>query len=240
MMNLKGFTLLEVLIAISISALIGIASVQLLSNAGDAAKVSEEKSAQMAALLRFNQLAGRDMQQFINRPIRDEYGDPKPGLLLDNGDYPLELTRAGWRNSPITEDPRATLQRVAYRTEEIDSEACEPARARLAEAQGLEPEDYEADHECLVRYYWTVLDRIAETEPRQQIVLDRIESLRFELITCVETDLGLEPTLQTQDTWPPLSPNQGEVPVAIRWVMTLPQIGDIERVWLMAHDGGTL
>lgn len=236
----KGFTLLEVLIAISISAGIGVAAVQLLSNASGAAVAGEDQSAELAALQRFNQVVSRDIQQFINRPVRNEYGDSLEGLLLDFDDYPLEFTRTGWRNSPVTENPRSNMQRVAYRTESMDSEQCEQARLRLARIEKISAEDFQSDSECLVRYYWTVLDRIAESEPKFQVVLDQVENLSFELVTKTEDEQGGPPSIQLQSTWPSLSPEDGQVPVAMRWRLTIPKIGDIERVWLIAHDGGAL
>lgn len=236
----RGFTLLEVLVAVSISAMIGVAAVQLLSTVGDTSRATEARSADIAALQRFNQVVSRDISQLINRAVRDNYGDSQAGLLLDSGDYPLEFTRAGWRNSPVSEDPRSTLQRVAYRTEALDSEVCEPALARIAVARGEDPDEYQPDGECLVRYYWNVLDRASDTEPQTQVVIDEISDLSFELVTRLQSDDGTAFTLGTQTTWPPLNTDDNPgVPVAIRWRFTLPDVGDIERVWSVAYDGGS-
>jgi len=144
---MKGFTLLEVLIAVSITAMIGVASTQLLSNVIDSKQASEVRSEQLVSLQRFNMVVSRDIEQLINRSIRDEYGDKQASLLLDSGDFPIEFTRAGWRNSPVSRDPRAELQRVAYRLEPIDSDVCEPALQRLQSWGVTEPQ-----YDCLVRY----------------------------------------------------------------------------------------
>lgn len=233
-----GFTLLEVLVAVSISAMVGIAAVQLLSNVSNIGRATEERSAELAEMQRFNQVLGRDIGQFIDRPIRDEYGDTLSELMLGSGDYPIEFTIAGWRNIPITDDPRSTLQRVAYRTEEIDSEPCEPALERLAAAEGLDPDEYVADGECFIRYYWPVLDQADDTEPKTQVLLDQIDDVEFTITASTKDSTDGSISLNTYDFWPPLTPTVGEAPAAIRLRFTTTHFGEIERVWLIAHDGG--
>lgn len=232
-----GFTLLEVLVAVSISALVGIAAVQLLSNISNIGRATETRSDELGEIQRFNQILGRDIGQFIDRPIRDEYGDTLAELMLGSGDYPIEFTLAGWRNTPITDDPRSVLQRVAYRTEDIDSEPCIPALERLSAAEGIAPEEYKNEGECFVRYYWPVLDQGDNTEPKTQVLLDQVEDVEFTLTTRTK-DENSKITLDTTDFWPPLSPTPGEAPAAIRLRLTTKNFGEIERVWLIAHDGG--
>ncbi len=237
-MKQQGFTLLEVLVAVSISALIGVSAVQLLSSVGDTSRATQARAAEIAALQRFNQVVSRDISQFISRPIRDEYGDQQAALLLDSGDYPLEFTRAGWRNSPVSEDPRSTLQRVAFRAEELDSDVCEPALNRLAEAAGVAPEEYEGEGDCLVRYYWNVLDRSSDSEAAAQVVVDRISDLTFELLTQTYDENGAVSSQNVITAWPPVdAASENGRPVAIKWRFVLPDLGEIERLWLIAYDG---
>ncbi len=230
----KGFTLLEVLIAVSITAMIGVASTQLLSNVIDSKQASEVRSEQLVSLQRFNMVASRDLEQFINRSIRDAYGDAQASLLLDSGDFPLEFTRAGWRNSPVSTDPRAELQRVAYRLEPIDSEVCEPALQRLQSWGVTEP-----GHDCLVRYFWPVLDRASDSVPQAQVVLEQVERLEIDLLVQQERKAsdGQSAEISGRDwytAWPALqSGSDEERPLAIRWRLTLPALGEIERQWLL-------
>lgn len=232
----QGFTLLEVLIAVSITAMIGVASTQLLSNVIDSKQASEIRSEQLVSLQRFNMVISRDLEQFINRSIRDEYGDTQASMLLDSGDFPIEFTRAGWRNSPVSRDPRAELQRVAYRPEPIDSEVCEPALQRLQSWGVTEPE-----HECLVRYFWPVLDRASDSVPQPQVVLEQIERLEIDLLVQRERKASNDQAAEISgrdwySAWPALQSSGGEQerPLAIRWRLTLPALGDIERQWLLA------
>jgi general secretion pathway protein J len=236
--NNSGFTLLEVMIAISITALIGISSTNLLSNIIESKKVTDIRSEQLVTLQRFNQFVSRDVEQIINRSVRDQYGDPLPALVLDTTDYLAEWSRLGWRNSPISEDPRSTIQRIAFQTYDIEDEECEPAKERLAGWGELDPKGL-----CLIRYFWPVLDRAGDTEPKTQIILDLIEEIEIEVL--VETQKDNTDTQSTdapaQQTWHfqfPNALNEGnkEIPIAMRWRLTLPKIGKIERLWLIAYD----
>ncbi|WP_419810663.1 type II secretion system minor pseudopilin GspJ [Bacterioplanoides sp.] len=235
--SLSGFTLLEVMVAIAITATLGVGASQLLRSVIDAKSATEVTSEQLISLQRFNQVVSRDLEQYINRSVRDNYGDEQASLLLDSGDYPLEFTRAGWRNSPVAQDPRSTLQRVAYRLESIDDEVCESAKARLLSWGIAEPE---AD--CLVRYYWQVLDRASDSEPVAQVVLEQIETLDIELLVEQQSQQqGESAQAQGRDwqtSWPSTSQSSDiSVPLAVRWRFELPRLGEIERIWLIAHDG---
>jgi general secretion pathway protein J len=243
----KGFTLLEVMIAISITALIGIASTNLLSNIIESKKVTDIRSEQLTTLQRFNQFVSRDVEQIINREIRDQYGDTLPALIIDSPDYLAQWSRLGWRNSPIAENPRAIIQRIAFQLFDINDEECEQAKERLASWGELEPEG-----SCLVRYFWPVLDRSGETEPKTQIILDLIDSLEIEVLTETQaaasasgssinsgnssgSDTATEKNWFSQ--WPNLQTGSTkEIPVAMRWRLTLPQMGEIERLWMLAYD----
>lgn len=241
----SGFTLLEVMIAISITALIGIASVNLLSNIIATKNITDVRSDQMTTLQRFNQFVSRDVEQIINRSVRDQYGDTLPAIILDGSDYLAEWTRLGWRNSPIAEDPRAIMQRIAFQLHDIEDEECEQAKLRLQNSGSLEPQG-----SCLVRYFWPVLDRAGETEPRQQIILDLVESLEIELLaetlrasaTSEESQQGQaarssEKERSWYNQWPNIKEaNKVEIPIAMRWTLTLPNVGTIERLWLLAYD----
>lgn len=234
----RGFTLLEVLVAVAITAMLGVGASQLLRSVIDTKNSTQITSEQLTSLQRFNQVVSRDIEQFINRSVRDQYGDTQASLVLDTGDYPIEFTRAGWRNSPIAKDPRSTLQRVAYRMESMDDDVCKPARERLLKWGVAEPEG-----DCLVRYFWRVLDRSTDSEPASQVVLEQIESLEIELLIeklSQQPDQSL--AVDSRDwysAWPALQTTgqDREVPRAVRWRFDLPRLGEIERTWLIAYGG---
>lgn len=147
-----GFTLLEVLIAIAIFALLAMATYRMLDSVLQVDRGQREQELRLRELTRAMAAFERDLLQVRVRPVRDPLGDPQPALLGDNGrDVHLEFTRSGWRN-PLGQS-RATLQRVRWQ---------------------LEGEHWQ-------RRYWTVLDQAQDSQPRVQQALDGVKrfELRF-------------------------------------------------------------
>ena len=148
----QGFTLLELLIAIAIFALLGLATYRMLDSVLSADAVTRAHERQLRELTRALSAFERDLRQVAVRPIRDGFGDPQPALHSDLADATaLELTRAGWRN-PLGQ-PRAELQRVRWQ---------------------LSGEQWQ-------RRYWRVLDRAQDSQPQVQRALDGVTrlSLRY-------------------------------------------------------------
>ncbi len=106
-----GFTLVEVLVAFLIFAIIGVISSQLLSQTVNAQGDLAKRGERLGELHRAMQIVQRDVLQLIDRPIRDEYGDPRQAILIGT-DGAIEFSRTGWRN-PL-QLPRAEVQRVGY------------------------------------------------------------------------------------------------------------------------------
>ena len=108
-----GFTLLELLVALSIFGLLAT-----MSYSGLQAVMTQQYQTEIAAdrlseLQKLYLIMQRDIEQVVQRPIRDEFGDVQPPLV---GGETFELTRGGWRN-PIGRQ-RSRLQRVGYAIEE--------------------------------------------------------------------------------------------------------------------------
>lgn len=144
----RGFTLLELLIAIAIFALLGLATYRMLDSVLSADAVTRQHERQLRELTRAISAFERDVRQVAVRPIRDGFGDAQPALHSDLSDATaLELTRAGWRN-PLGQ-PRAELQRVRWQ---------------------LSGEQWQ-------RRYWRVLDRAQDSQPQVQRALDGVTSL---------------------------------------------------------------
>ncbi|WP_330221391.1 type II secretion system minor pseudopilin GspJ [Pseudomonas sp. GOM7] len=144
----RGFTLLELLIAIAIFALLGLATYRMLDSVLSADAVTREHERQLRELTRAISAFERDVRQVAVRPVRDGFGDAQPALHSDLNDASaLELTRAGWRN-PLGQ-PRAELQRVRWQ---------------------LSGEQWQ-------RRYWRVLDRAQDSLPQVQRALDGVTSL---------------------------------------------------------------
>ncbi len=107
----RGFTLFEVMVAIAIFAILGIAANGLLSQTVRTDEKVRDRTARLAELQRAIGILERDALQAVARPVRDELGGSRPALQGGLQDM-LEFTRLGWRNPAGR--PRAELQRVAY------------------------------------------------------------------------------------------------------------------------------
>lgn len=105
-----GFTLLEMLIALGVFAVIGVMSSQILSGIIDMSDTVRDRSDQLAELQRAMFIVSRDIEQMTRRPVRDAFGDSTAAIII--GEPLIEFTRRGWQN-PLR-SPRSELQRVAY------------------------------------------------------------------------------------------------------------------------------
>ncbi|MYD99458.1 MAG: type II secretion system protein GspJ [Gammaproteobacteria bacterium] len=106
-----GFTLVEILTALAIFGVIGVLATRIVAGMIELGGATREHAEGLADLQRAMGIIERDIEQFTDRPIRDELGDPLPGVIV-TGVSLLELTRMGWQN-PLRA-PRSELQRVAY------------------------------------------------------------------------------------------------------------------------------
>ncbi|MEK8018143.1 MAG: type II secretion system minor pseudopilin GspJ [Candidatus Parabeggiatoa sp.] len=109
-----GFTLLELLVALAIFAVIAVMAYSGLDTVLTARQQTDQHATQLARLQMAFIWLGRDIEQHINRPIRDQYGDRQ--AILQGTISQMELTRAGWRNP--AQQQRSSLQRVAYHLED--------------------------------------------------------------------------------------------------------------------------
>lgn len=111
----NGFTLVEMLVALLVFAVIAGGALTLLRFSVDAEIASREQTERIAAARRFVAIWNADLAQASPRPVRSGDGAPRPAMVAgENGAF-LTLTRSGWDN-PAGE-ARSSLQRVAWRVE---------------------------------------------------------------------------------------------------------------------------
>lgn len=110
-MSRRGFTLIEILVALGIFAIIGVIASQLLRQTIDVSDVLYDRGDRLVELQRAFNVISRDVEQIVHRSVRDEFGDPIDVLLIDtHGGF--QFTRLGWSN--LLNKPRSNMQRVEY------------------------------------------------------------------------------------------------------------------------------
>lgn len=154
----SGFTLLEILIAMAIFTLIGIASTGVMTSVIESNELSEERFDKLQSLQRTMLTIERDLLQVVPRAIRLEYETNEVVIsgdkdLFDSEFYGLGFVRAGWQN-PNLMLHRSTLQAVAYRVME----------GRLE------------------RLYGNYVDNIAGYEPKVRVLMEDIEDFRVSFL----------------------------------------------------------
>lgn len=203
-----GFTLMEVMVAITIFSLIGIASYRVLTGITSADSRLAVSGEQMRALNRVFWLLQQDIEQLAQRPVRDSAGLSQPWLLVDNGaELPLQFTRGG-RANPL-ELPRSNLQRVAWRL------------APHPQASDRDSEFYEDETLYLQRLVWPMLDGAGEVGTATvQVLLPGLEALEVKVRG---ERSGIQPR------WPMRGSAAGERPLALQIRFEHPRWGAIER-----------
>ena len=130
-----GFTLVEVLVALAIFAMIASAGVGLLSFAIDNRLAVRDASERTAAFQRARALMRADLGQAAPRRVRGADGAPQAAFEL-GGEALFAVTRRGWINPG--EARRASMQRVEYRL--VEGRLERRVRGRLDGARPAEPQ----------------------------------------------------------------------------------------------------
>lgn len=160
----KGFTLLEIMIAMSIFTMIGLASTALLTEMIDSNEISEHRFERLQELQRAMLVIERDVLQAVPRAIRVEGQTNSTVMQSDQNLFDSEadgigFVRAGWQNPQLMLH-RSTLQGVAY---------------RLSEGR-------------LERLYSNYVDNVVGSEPKERVLLTGIEDFRVEFLVAPDED----------------------------------------------------
>ena len=207
-----GFTLIEVLIALAITAFVSMIAYTSLSSVLTGVERLRESTDRTYEINRAFMIMSRDLRQFVNRPVRDEFGELEPALSGGRlARFALSFTRTGWHNP--NGHPRSYLQRVNYRLED----------------------------EALWRDTYPVLDRAGDTEPDTVLLLEGVEDLRLAFLGSLET-LQTQSGSTTLDTaswvenWVPDSSAPGAglaSPIAVEISLQLQDWGEMRRLYAL-------
>jgi general secretion pathway protein J len=144
----NGFTLVELVVALAIFALISAAGVSLLSYSVDAQASTGERLDEVAAIRRVGALLTADLAQATPRISRDTEGRQQVAFAGGTGaagEVALAFVRRGWSNE--AGEARSSLQKVEYRLADgilyrrswpmVDGAVPRPASRALAGVRSL-------------------------------------------------------------------------------------------------------
>jgi len=153
----NGFTLIEILVAMAIFSLIGVAATAILTTVIDSDNLSQARAGKLQQLQRAMLFIERDLLQAMPRATRvngERVSIVMRGGPGDSSDADaLGFVRGGWQN-PQLMLPRSTQQYVAY---------------RLYDGQ-------------LQRLYSMHVDNVVGYEPKTQILLENITDFQVSFI----------------------------------------------------------
>lgn len=121
--HIKGFTLIEVLLAIAIFAVISLASMNIFDGVLQSEKMSKDKMQRLNDIQRALLIIERDFLQITRRSVRFEGEPPSKDFIyasdggFSSNEQAIAFVRAGWINPGLL-IPRSDVQSVAYRIED--------------------------------------------------------------------------------------------------------------------------
>ncbi|MCW7555975.1 type II secretion system minor pseudopilin GspJ [Endozoicomonas gorgoniicola] len=151
----KGFTLLEILVAIAIFSLLTLSARQLFVSVIDAKEITRSNLQRLKEVEYTMLVLEQDFRQVVDRGVRtDGYVSTQSlfsdDTMLNTDDQAIAFVRSNWRN-PAQQLPRSELQRVSYRLKS----------------------------NTLERMHHPVLDPLENAEPANRELLNGVNSLKF-------------------------------------------------------------
>ncbi|MDC0663383.1 type II secretion system minor pseudopilin GspJ [Marinobacter sp. SS21] len=199
----SGFTLMEVLIAVTITAIIGLGVWQVLSGVIASRDRVDDVAGKFDGLQKAFLLLERDITQAVNRPVRNVYGDFDPALTSRGDQFDLMLTRQGWRN-PLG-SRRSELQRVAY----------------------------EFTGEELRRRYWQMVDQGQEDTSRDQLLLQDLKRFEVQYLDDENNWVDEWPTQEALNNATDRGMQSLGLPKGLRIRLEHGRFGEIERLYVL-------
>lgn len=144
-----GFTLIELVVAVALFAVLATLAYGGLSNTLNARARITLANDELARLETAMQVLESDIANVVARPVRDELGGTVPALLAPADRPELEFTR--YVDDSYADVPAVRLKRITYTF-----------------ASGK-----------LVRATWPILDRVPGAEPRRVTLLDGVRELSY-------------------------------------------------------------
>lgn len=156
MRRAAGFTLVELLVAMTVVAIVGVIALDGLNRVIDQQSTARERAERWREVQLAMRIVVQDLAQIHPRPTRAELGESyQPSLLASpNAQFALELSRGGWTNPAGF--ARGSVLRVAY--------------------------DWEDADDLLVRFHWPVMDRTFATPPIRTELLSGVTTVEMRFL----------------------------------------------------------
>lgn len=207
----SGFTLLEVLIAMAIFTMVGMAANAVLNRVIGINEASKEQFDALVEVQRTFMIMERDFLQATPRAARLN-GEMNQVVMMGTKDWAdseadgISFVRSGWDN-PQWRLPRSTLQPVTYRLQE----------------QRLE------------RLYGNYVDNVIGFEPKVRVLLEDVEDFTVEyIVSSGDSNIGRTDTASSA-----VESYQGTtLPRAVKITLLTKEFGELSRTFLMPVSGG--
>ena len=203
----RGFTLIELVVAMAIAALIAAMGYGTITQALGAHDTIKRQQARLLELETTMRVLEQDFVQLTPRPVRQPVGDEpsQPALQAGPpGQQPLlALTRSGWTNPQGLERPE--LQRVAYFLE----------------------------NGTLRREYWFVLDPTLSSTTAKRDLLTHVKSVTFQFMDLTHTWQTLWPPATVAGAQA-LESSLRIRPIAVQVTIDTEDFGQVVRIFEVA------
>ncbi len=191
---ISGFTLLELLVAVSVFAVVAALASGGFNSVLNTASHSEEQMQRFTALQKAMTIIARDVEQAVERSVRDGFGDRLAPFIGSQPTNLLEFSRTGRRNPG--QAPRSHIQRIGYRHED----------------------------NVLSRLSWAVLDRTQDSKPLEYELLEGVNEIKIRYLDSNREWQDQWPPLQTDQGNDNALPKGVEITLDIEGLGAIPRL----------------
>lgn len=204
----RGFTLMEVMVALFIMAMVALLAAQAFNTASSGAAATREAMDRLAAIDRTLVMIEADLRNAIPKVLRARLGESLPPVYVtQSDDYWLTVMRGGMAN-PLFQR-RTEEVRVGYRY--ID--------------------------ETIWRDTWYNPTELEQEDARQMKLLEGVTFLQVRVLPPTASSLAAGPWLDAWPANSGNSANP-ELPLAIEITLTLEDMGEIRRIFMLLPGVG--
>ena len=207
-MRRAGFTLIEVMVAMFIAAIMLALGYSAINQAAKERDSLSTKQARITEIQRGMRVVAQDFAQMIARTARDNEGggNIEPAVVATNKDNTLiTFTRAGWSNPAGVQRPAE--QRVRYQF--LDG--------------------------SLVREHWLSVDPALNAQPRQRVLLTKVKSVEIRFLDPVSRNWREDWPAASAAAGPVNPSNIDQLlrtrPLAIELTIVLDDWGRVQRLF---------